>query len=63
MVARNLDFLTGLGYRFSSHLPGATLNRVGFSTDVREIGGRQAFTHLLNSSISISAKSIDQLGY
>jgi len=59
-VARNLEFLTSLGYLVGSHLPGAAFNGVGFRADVREIGGCQGSAHLLHSSIGISAESIDQ---
>jgi hypothetical protein len=36
---------------------------VGFSTDAREIGGCQCFAHLLNASIGVCAKSVDQAYY
>jgi hypothetical protein len=62
-VARILEFFTSLGYLVGPHHPGAASNRVRFSTDAREIGGRQGPEHLPDSFIRIPAKSVYQSDY
>ena len=62
-VAHRLYVLTGIGYRVSSDLSGATSDGVSFHTDYREIGSCQGCTNSLNSNGGICIESIDQISH